>query len=732
MDFSPSKNVISRIFHTPNTAIEQRTKCKSMATTANAVDNDARFNDVNYEFDASTSKTRICDDDDDGGGGGPVNDVTDVANDIKPTATLRPHYDTNSVELSHSESYNLVLSSQRQARSMTHANRDATALHVLSTLTTTPPSQQKPPASLAVAEERGQNPNADIQDIITGIVKLLNGNVNVQNSAPLLPTRRFATRINNRGPPRISDLPPILPNIDEKFPIIHQQQTTPFPTIVRKPAVPYPFDLPDNMHTQLLPPAAPADNYPIKMHGNMPLQKPPSTPPNRPPWHGNRTRQPIVGNPNRLHVPTRPAIQQHPIQPQTTPDYRSTINTQNTMTPFFGKATEKYAASVVTTTTTTAPIDDYVDEKDDSVDHRTETIQMQPESNRTTDDSNESDTIPLDLAVNDDGTATMATATATTTTTTKTTTTIPKIDLNISSDNYQNLNLPRVTSVKDDQTTSSLSTPQFSTLTFDLPYNDPTTIVPVGFTKHLATPELPHIPSIHKLPVPNPTIRYTVNTTTSDIVQTSTYIAPSKVMQTTQPIESTDFKSYYARPGIVLDDTIDFSRKDLHNGPPKTPALGIGAPTNYHHGHAVHGGHDGHNIQSTASLSNIYAEIFDVTLSAIQGPGGGGGHKVVDLIEIENTGGPELRPTRVNPNDIIVTASDDNSFVSIDGKRTYINLFGETAENDHLRKTNLATKSYTDYPHTRPVSFFNFFYYKSLSSRVSLENREFSTWIESN
>lgn len=49
-----------------------------------------------------------------------------------------------------------------------------------------------------------QNGNPDIQDIITGIVKLLNGNVNVHANTQGV-RRPSASRINNRGPPRISE-----------------------------------------------------------------------------------------------------------------------------------------------------------------------------------------------------------------------------------------------------------------------------------------------------------------------------------------------------------------------------------------------------------------------------------------------------------------------------------------------------------------------------------------------
>jgi hypothetical protein len=103
-------------------------------------------------------------------------------------------------------------------------------------------------------DERKTNP--DIQDIITGIVKLLNGNVKVQanpNAPPggLIgagrPLRPLSTRINNRGPPRITDVPPLPPDFDTSGP--HPELSPHPPPIIplqtsSRPPPPYPFDRP--------------------------------------------------------------------------------------------------------------------------------------------------------------------------------------------------------------------------------------------------------------------------------------------------------------------------------------------------------------------------------------------------------------------------------------------------------------------------------------------------------
>jgi len=77
-----------------------------------------------------------------------------------------------------------------------------------------------------------QNGNPDIQDIITGIVKLLNGNVNVHANTQGV-RRPSASRINNRGPPRISEA--------QNLPIDYEAQKP--GTSMRPP--PYPFDRPE-------------------------------------------------------------------------------------------------------------------------------------------------------------------------------------------------------------------------------------------------------------------------------------------------------------------------------------------------------------------------------------------------------------------------------------------------------------------------------------------------------
>lgn len=103
-------------------------------------------------------------------------------------------------------------------------------------------------------DSMGRQANPDIQDIITGLVKLLNGNVNVQaNTQPAngRPLRPQSNRINNRGPPRISDVPPLPPDFDTPGPVGPAQMLPPLPPQPStKIPPPYPFDRPPLHHDQ--------------------------------------------------------------------------------------------------------------------------------------------------------------------------------------------------------------------------------------------------------------------------------------------------------------------------------------------------------------------------------------------------------------------------------------------------------------------------------------------------
>lgn len=152
-------------------------------------------------------------------------------------------------------------------------------------------------ATLSLLPGRPRQANPDIQDIITGLVKLLNGNSNAQvNTSPPIvrPVRPQSTRINNRGPPRITDVPALPPDFDMPAPPLPPPplgQMPPPVSSTRMPT-PYPFDIP------------PQNTSPVRPHINgvpLPEQLIPSSskrpgiyrPVTIPPWSRPPHRRPL-------------------------------------------------------------------------------------------------------------------------------------------------------------------------------------------------------------------------------------------------------------------------------------------------------------------------------------------------------------------------------------------------------------------------------------------------------
>ncbi|XP_050544267.1 uncharacterized protein LOC126907194 [Daktulosphaira vitifoliae] len=109
------------------------------------------------------------------------------------------------------------------------------------------------------------------------------------------------------------------------------------------------------------------------------------------------------------------------------------------------------------------------------------------------------------------------------------------------------------------------------------------------------------------------------------------------VKKTSQSQQSEGFP-YYSRPGIVLDDP-EFKP---HLGGQRRP-IQVQVPTK--------------------------GDVFDIMVSAIQGPGDKTGPILTDEISPSGVGKGEVS--------VITSAEPNQQFVSIDGKRTYINLFGQ-------------------------------------------------------
>ncbi|CAH2056534.1 unnamed protein product, partial [Iphiclides podalirius] len=243
------------------------------------------------------------------------------------------------------------------------------------------PTAVQPIFATASLKEQGRQ-NSEIQNIITGIVKLLNGNVNVQANTQLLngrPGRPMASRINNRGPPKISDVPPI-PELD---PIITPPAYAFHPT---KTPPPYPFDRPPyhgvNLPEQIVPPVSPhrpGFHRPMppwqrprprppnrRPNPNLPIYKPTPPPPPidipnydepRPGEEGvseneaSHSENNISDNKEQHQLPNSPEVDKDEIQ-LTTAD-TTTPSTTTTTTTTTTESTTTTTESTTTTTTTT-------------------------------------------------------------------------------------------------------------------------------------------------------------------------------------------------------------------------------------------------------------------------------------------------------------------------------------------------------------------------------------------
>lgn len=485
-----------------------------------------------------------------------------------------------------------------------------------------------------------QNPNPDIQDIITGIVKLLNGNVNVHaNTQPQLqPSRRPHTRINNRGPPRISDVPPLPPNIDENVEY-EPQQPTPAATM-RPPIAPYPFDRPEGpirpflsgvpLPEQIVP-ASNNNNYRPSFISQQQQQQQ-----NRPPWQRPRPRPPILSNPNRRPVLTPPPYKytSRPVQelrppdidpisttqhshlaPPTEHDERIPPNTNSSFedTDLLANEQMPVAANESAPTASPSPSKDELTKKKDKL--KKPISPIPPTS------------LPASISPTKlPEVSAISTSTATLKTIIKTTSEVHSSQLVAPSTPSIEPSEQSFTSKSQNIITASPSSEK--------------------------TPEL---------------IRPTAHSTAANVPKTSQNIATSAL---TKPhvVPPSNLPSFHPRPGIVLDDP------EFKPGGHARPSSAATKPF---------------NVQpSRVHLPNLppgYGEIFDVTLSAIQGPGNGGANSGLQTINIKPFGAAN------NANDIIISASGDDSFVSIDGKRTYINLFGESTEAPN--QLPLATKT---------------------------------------
>ncbi|XP_037945598.1 flocculation protein FLO11-like isoform X1 [Teleopsis dalmanni] len=541
-------------------------------------------------------------------------------------------------------------------------------------------------SATALPHNPRQNPNPDIQDIITGIVKLLNGNVNVHANTQGL-RRPVASRINNRGPPRISEV--------QTLPLDYEAQKPVVASSMRPP--PFPFDRPDRPFITGVP--IPEQIVPYR----------PGFVSNRPPWHRNKPRPPIttsIGgrrpipqykplpssqmNPPPVEtdsqypthdqqIPQVPAKESDDVDTPTVSDYNDTLEsakpTDTTYDSDFSNEdinTQYIEVSDQDTDIVAANENDELEESPQAPPSpptkKTEPIHKKKPNKQKLNDKKK--------VIADEPTNQIESTAASETHMQMSSTYIPMpvddidgIDIDPSAEEVIFM-IPNKTPSLESQITTSISSKSVniasstSIETSAINVKKPTETISLLSNSELKINILP-TPS-NFIPIPSTTTNIITTTTTTAIITTTTSTTtteklPTQTNPTTTPQPVTP---YQPRPGIVLDDP-EFQPGGRPR-PQRPQQARPPAPQQPH-------------IQPTRQhLPPGYGEIFDVTLSAIQGPGSGGGSQ--HTINIKPYGSYGSNGLQQNQADIIVSATGEEGFVSIDGKRTYINLFGDPTD----------------------------------------------------
>lgn len=486
-------------------------------------------------------------------------------------------------------------------------------------------------ATVSPKDEARQN--TEIQNIITGIVKLLNGNVNVQANSQLLngrPGRPMASRINNRGPPRISDLPPDFDKLMITPP--------PHPFAPTKIPPPYPFDRPHhgvNLPDQIVPPM----NRPGIRRPMPPWQRPRPRPPNRKPnpnlpaYKPVQIPQDLIGELSQedLTTPDNDTTLQNNISQDeitlTLPDLNTTESYKEETKPDAPETTSSTSTTTTSTTTTT-----------------------EASTTTSTTTTTEKPTTTEQITTTEQPTTTTEKATTERTTTTEkatTTSEVPKTEKPIKQEKDKKKEITVIEKDKKHKIdekignkTSKNETAFDQIVQSSVPFVTSSSVIAPTPTEGLPS----HAPAV---PV------------------SSAGIESSSInSQPIPPSRDIHYHPYRPRPGIVLDDP-EFKP---HGRPHRQDAPVVTA----------------HDTRLPG-----YGEIFDVTVSAVQGPGEKGGSVHIETVNLSPHG----------EQDIIVSASGSQGFVSIDGKRTYLNLFDSSTPDAHLAPTRVHTLPMSAPPH---------------------------------
>ncbi|XP_073986228.1 calcium-binding EGF-like domain-containing protein pawn isoform X2 [Rhodnius prolixus] len=428
----------------------------------------------------------------------------------------------------------------------------------------------------------------DIREFITGFVKYLNGNV----PPPMTPIGRpVRTRINNRGPPKIADLPPLLldpappPSLMPPPPPLIQQHPTHEPP-------PYPFEKPiDTQHII----------KPFVSGVPLPEQLVPTTEPTT-----TTTRTITTSTTTTTTTTAAPISLRPPLRPTRPKPTEKNENKTKEISKIFVEPTAITSKPATTTPTTT----------------------QQSKSNITTKVPEINATKVLGLGVS--STVTLVTEP---TTTTKSLTNITTNNSTDSAKTHPSTNKTNSTvTLTTAAPNSNVSTTE-QELSTKISITSTTSMKPTSTKQNITEKPLPSrvIPAIESSIVEEIPIKGTDK--------------PTKWEQTPLPTKSSSkvsgsSNSYVPRPGIVLDDP--------EYKPGIKPRPIVTAPSK--------------------------GEIFDVTVSAVHGASNTGKPQVYP-VELEGVNLPGAGNGEVS---VITTAEEGQHFVSIDGKRTYISLFGST------------------------------------------------------
>ncbi|XP_045467312.1 uncharacterized protein LOC123675744 isoform X2 [Harmonia axyridis] len=481
--------------------------------------------------------------------------------------------------------------------------------------------------------------NPDIHDIITGIVKLLNGNVNVQaNTVPVLgrPMRPTSSRINNRGPPRISDLPALPIDFDMSPPALSPPPVgqIPPPVSSKRLPTPYPFYLPPPTSSSM----EPYDDY-ITGHKPSEIYIPTVIPPwidrfqQKRPELGIRHPIPAYKHPDPSHLTTEKQTDDiftlHLDMPSKNEEdgieETATLNSYNEKSGHESAYPEGTKSSI---------FENLAKQDNETFDFEKIEKKIKKENEHSNNITGESKTSLQNSLSVDISTATPL--------------------MNSSSQEITNDIIEeqskRVSDylASDNQITQMFeisASPTESSIRITIPMNNETIFhsdeeIALSTISVVESSEGQVIQAFKEVNSSNfisPTsvlfisaTNGVISTLRNSTAEHSTYINVS---------QDFPYNRYTPRPGIVLDDTEyqpGSHRQPIHTKPP----VELG-------------------------------DIFDITVSAMQGPGD----------KSNNQGKPYVIPVDIDnvyvDQDVITSLQGENGFVSIDGKRTYLNLFGE-------------------------------------------------------